>query len=229
MHDSVPCVKIKHTQTSDKTMTEEVFKLKDGRRRIYFTSDWHIGHANVLVYDQRPFKDLDHMHRVLINNYNATVGEEDLCYFLGDMGLGKSDVLPKVIQELNGIKVLILGNHDKGATAMHRYGFDVVLNMAALDIAGHTVTMTHCPLRGVWREDCSKMNGYQPGDNWHKEWKHTSFSIPDFGQYHLHGHTHKGPEERVLDRQWDVGVRANGYRPVSISAIESWIAKREKR
>lgn len=208
-------------------MTE--VKLLDGRRRVYFTSDWHIGHANVLIYDKRPFKDLDHMHRVLINNYNATVGEQDICYFLGDMGLGKGDTLRKVVSELNGTKVCILGNHDKGATAMHRLGFDVVLQMASIEVAGKLLTMTHCPLRGVWREDCSNMKGAAPGDNWHKEWKHGPlFSLEDFGQYHLHGHTHKGPEERILDRQFDVGVRANNYRPVSISVIESWISKREK-
>lgn len=199
-------------------------KLLDGRCRIYFTSDWHIGHANVLVYDQRPFTDLNHMHRVLVNNYNSTVGAEDICFFLGDMGLGKGDVLRKVVSELQGRKVLILGNHDKGATAIRRIGFEVVLNMAALEIAGQIVTMTHCPLRGVWREDTSAMKGAAPGDNWHGEHKQQRFSTEDYGQFHLHGHTHKGPKERILNRQWDVGVRANDYRPVSISAVESWIA-----
>lgn len=200
-------------------------KLLDGRCRVYFTSDWHVGHENVLTFDQRPFKDLDHMHRALINNYNATVRPEDTCYFLGDMGLAKFDTLAEVLKELHGTKVLILGNHDKGATAMKRLGFDLVLHGASINVAGHTVTMTHCPLRGVWREDCSKMGGAAEGDNWHKESKHTDFSIPDWGQFHLHGHTHKTPEERILDRQFDVGVRANGYRPVSTSQIESWIVK----
>lgn len=195
---------------------------------IYFTSDWHIGHANVLVFDQRPFQDLDHMHTVLVNNYNATVGFQDLCYFLGDVGFGKSDLLQSVLQRLNGTKVCILGNHDKGATAMRRMGFDVVMNMCAIEVAGKLVTMTHCPLRGIWREDTSNMKGAAEGDHWHGEARHRLFSIQDFGQFHLHGHTHKSAEERILDRQWDVGVRANGYRPVSIKAIESWIAKSGK-
>jgi calcineurin-like phosphoesterase family protein len=206
-------------------------KLLDGRRRLYFTSDWHIGHANVLVFDKRPFKDLDHMHRVLINNYNATVGPEDLCYFLGDIGLGKGNLVAKVIQELNGTKVCILGNHDKGAAAMRRFGFDVVLNMAAIEVAGQLVTMTHFPLRGVWRENVSAMKNSQPGENWHGETRHEMFSIPDFGQYHLHGHIHAGPandKAPVTHNQFDVGVAANGYRPVSVSVIESWIARREK-
>jgi calcineurin-like phosphoesterase family protein len=209
-------------------MMTDAIKLLDGRRRTFFSSDWHVGHANCLVYDKRPFKDLSHMHRVLINNYNATVGPEDICYFLGDVGFCKTDLLRSVVAELHGTKVLILGNHDKGATAMRRMGFDVVLNAAAIEVAGHLVTMTHCPLRGVWREDTQGMKGATEGDNWHGEHKHQRFSLPDFGQYHLHGHTHKGPEQRILDRQWDVGVRANDYRPVSLPAIESWIAQREK-
>jgi calcineurin-like phosphoesterase family protein len=204
-------------------------KTSEGSRRIYFTSDWHVGHKNVIEFDCRPFKDLDHMHRVLVNNYNATVGEEDLCYFLGDVGLCKSEVLAKVLQELNGTKVLVLGNHDKGATAMHRLGFDVVLNVAAIEVAGELVTMTHCPLRGVWREDVEGMKGSAEGEHWHGETRHLNFSIEAFGQFHLHGHTHKGPDERILDRQMDVGVRANNYRPVSISEIESWITKQKKQ
>jgi calcineurin-like phosphoesterase family protein len=40
------------------------------RKSIFFTSDLHIGHLNSIKFDQRPFRDLDHMHEVLINNYN---------------------------------------------------------------------------------------------------------------------------------------------------------------
>lgn len=195
---------------------------------IFFTSDWHIGHQNVLQFDQRPFRDLNHMHRVLVNNYNSTVGPGDTCYFLGDVGLSKSDVVAQVLSQLQGRKVLILGNHDKGEIAMQRLGFDVVLNSASLVIAGELVTMTHCPLRGVQREDVTGMRGAQEGEGWHGEYRHKHFSLPDFGQFHLHGHCHKPPEERVLDRQWDVGVRANAYRPVARHQIESWIARSKK-
>jgi len=201
----------------------------DGRRSVFLTSDWHVGHANVLVFDKRPFKDLDHMHEVLVNNYNASVKPGDLCYFLGDMGFCKSTVLQDVVARLNGTKVLILGNHDKGATAMHRIGFDVVVNMVSMEVAGRLVTMTHCPLRGVWREDCSTMKGSAAGEHWHGEARHTTFSIPDFGQHNCHGHIHSRPGKegrttKILGRQFDVGVAANNYRPVSLRVIESWVA-----
>jgi calcineurin-like phosphoesterase family protein len=198
---------------------------------IYLTSDFHWGHSNSIIYDKRPFKDVNHMNRVLINNYNSCVHEGDTCYFLGDIGFTKDENFAKMVAELNGTKILILGNHDKGAAAMKRLGFDVVLNMAAITVAGHLLTMTHCPLRGVWREDTSNMKGTKPGDNWHGESKHFNLSLPDMGQYHAHGHCHAGPANNTpvtTHNQWDVGVVGNNYRPVSLSAIESWIAKNNK-
>ena len=199
------------------------------RKGIYFTSDWHIGHTNVLIFDNRPFKDLDHMHEVLVNNYNSTV-KDGVCYFLGDIGLCKSETVKGVISKLSGTKVAILGNHDKGVEAMYKNGFDVVLYGATMQIAGERVTLSHCPLLGLYREKCEDMKGSQTGENWHGESrsKHRIFTTTNEGQFHIHGHIHSpnnGKSQKILGRQFDVGVAANGYRPVSISVIESWIAK----
>lgn len=195
--------------------------------QIYFTSDWHIGHANVLQFSQRPFKDLDHMHEVLTNNYNSVVPPNGLGYFLGDIGFGNGAMVRDIITSLNGKKVLILGNHDRGSSAMARLGFDVVLNSASMIIANEIVTMSHCPLRGVPREDVTGMRGHQEGENWHGEFRHEHFSVPNYGQFHLSGHIHspnRGRSSTILGRQYDVGVDGNNYRPVSISQLESWIA-----
>jgi calcineurin-like phosphoesterase family protein len=197
------------------------------RRPILFTSDWHIGHENVLKFDNRPFKDLDHMAEVLVNNYNASMhNKKGVGYFLGDMGWANSQSLSNVLKRLQGTKVLVLGNHDKAHESMYKTGFDVVLNGATLWIAGQRVTMTHCPLPGIPREDTSNMGRYA-NENWHGEKKNGRFSTIDMGQFHLHGHIHSpngGKSQRVLGRQMDVGVPANDYRPVSLSQVESWIA-----
>lgn len=198
------------------------------RKSIHFTSDWHLGHANSIQFDGRPFKDIDHMHRVLVNNYNAQVPPDGVCYFLGDMGMLNNEKFSKIINELNGTKILILGNHDKGHAAMYNAGFTAVLNAAVLYITGERVTLSHCPLRGVFREECTKMGGYVPGNLWHGEHKNQAFSVENEGQFHLHGHIHSGPANNKLKidgRQFDVGVPANNYRPVSLSEIESWITK----
>jgi calcineurin-like phosphoesterase family protein len=198
------------------------------RKLVFLTSDWHCFHENSLKFDKRPFDNLDHMHRVLINNFNSTVPEDSITYFLGDMGLCTGDKLKGIIDQLHGTKVLIMGNHDKGSSAMYKAGFDVVLNSASLWIAGHEVTMSHCPLMGVWREDTSEMKGAQLGACWHGDHKNHAYSVPDRGQFHCHGHVHSpnsGKSQKILGKQRDVGVVGNNYRPVSISEIESWIAK----
>lgn len=200
------------------------------RKGIFFTSDWHIGHANSIKFDNRPFKDLDHMHTVLVNNYNSTVPEDGVCYFLGDVGLAKSGLINGVISRLYGTKILIVGNHDGGYQAMYNAGFNVVINSASLFIAGEIVTMSHHPLPGIVREDTSGMKGSIEGECYHGEKRDNAklYSVPNVNQFHLHGHIHSpngGKSTKILGRQYDVGVVANQYRPVSISAIESWIAK----
>jgi calcineurin-like phosphoesterase family protein len=207
-------------------------KMSNQRKKLFFWSDLHIGHTNVIKFDERPFKDLDHMHRVLINNYNSTVPDDGICYFLGDAGMGKSDVLSKFMSELNGsTKILILGNHDNNMYSMYDKGFDCVLNACVFYIGDKRISMSHCPLPGIFREDITDMKGSQPGENWHGEFKNQRFTSQDpTVDYHLHGHIHSDGKikPRQTLNQFDVGVRANGYRPVSISTIESWISIREK-
>lgn len=194
---------------------------------IFFSSDWHLWHKNIIRFDDRPYRDLEHMHESLVENYNVHVKDEDTCYFAGDMSFAKANRTLPIIGQLKGKKILILGNHDGSRDTMIRSGFDIVLNGVSLGIAGEIVTITHCPLRGVFREDVSHIPSASSGEHWHGEQKLGRYSLPDFGQYHLHGHTHKPPEERIVGRQMDIGVRANGYRPVPLSAVEGWITRQE--
>lgn len=196
------------------------------KRNIYFTSDWHIGSESVIKYSNRPFVNSEEMHKSLIRRYNSIVGNTDICYFLGDMAFCGTEETKEVMDQLNGTKILILGNHDRKMYSMANSGFDVVMNSGSLYVTGELVTFTHCPLRGVFREDTTGMNGAMAGENWHKEKKHTQFSIENQGQFHLHGHLHapnNGKSEVKVGRQWDIGVDGNNYTPVSMSQIESWI------
>ena len=196
-------------------------------KNIFWTSDWHIAHARSIEFDKRPFKDLNHMHEVLINNYNASVSPDSVCYFLGDVGMGKADEVKKVISRLNGTKVLVLGNHDRNMISMYSQGFDVVLNTAVIYIGESRVSMSHCPLPGIFREDVTGMKNAMPEDNWHGEHKNQRFTSQDLTvDFHLHGHIHSSfhnGKPRSTDRQYDVGVPHNDYRPVSLKQIHQWI------
>lgn len=203
------------------------------RKPVFFTSDFHVGHANSIVFDKRPFDDVNHMHTVLVNNYNSTVPEDGVCYFLGDMGFDKEGILKGVMDRLNGsTKILVLGNHDSNTYSMYEKGFDVVLNSAVIYIGSNRVSLSHCPLPGIFREDIAGMKGSKDGENWHGEFKNQMFTSYDTTvDYHLHGHIHSGPankKEKYTERQYDIGAPANKYRPVSISEIESWISLNKK-
>ena len=195
-------------------------------KQIFFTSDWHMGHANSIKFDNRPFKDLDDMHKSIIRNFNKKVPKDGLTYFLGDILICGTEQGKELLSQLNGTKVLIVGNHDKAYQASYNAGFDVVLNSATLYIQNNKVTISHCPLLETYREDTSEYP--EKGANWHGEYKNQMYSVRDEGQFHLHGHIHSpnnGKSVKILDRQFDVGLPANNYRPVHISEIESWITK----
>jgi len=195
----------------------------------YFTSDWHIGHKAILTFCPRPFSTIEEMAAGLITRYNATVTDSDVCYFLGDMGFGKGSLLKDVISQLKGKKILIIGNHDGSVTSMYTAGFDAVLYGARVKVGGTMVTLTHCPLRGITREDQANMKGTVEGEHWHGESRMKQYSIGwEPNTVHLHGHIHspnRGYSTREQGRQFDVGVDANDYTPVSASTIEKWIAR----
>lgn len=50
----------------------------------YYIADLHLGHANVIGYDNRPFADVSEMDEALIRNWNNTVTAMDTVYVLGD-------------------------------------------------------------------------------------------------------------------------------------------------
>lgn len=90
------------------------------RPRIYLTSDLHLDHANIIKYCNRPFKNVDEMNSVLINNWNNTISPEDTVYFLGDLAFAKNyRRAMHFLRILNGNKIIIRGNHDNYIKGYH--------------------------------------------------------------------------------------------------------------
>ena len=55
--------------------------------KVFFTSDTHFNHTNIIQYCQRPFKSTDEMNEAMIDNWNSVVGEDDTVFHLGDFSL----------------------------------------------------------------------------------------------------------------------------------------------
>lgn len=114
---------------------------------IWFTSDTHFDHANVIKYCNRPFAHKDEMNEAMIENWNSVVKPGDTIYHLGDFSFGKE---PSVIfRRLNGNKIFIMGNHDRQKTSqlpwqsVHTY-FELKLN-------GRFIVMCHYAFR-AWNK-----------------------------------------------------------------------------
>ena len=73
----------------------------------FYISDLHIGHANIISLDKRPFKDIDEMNRAIIGNWNSRVNPEDTAFILGDFIWLKEENWAFYVEQLNGNKVLI--------------------------------------------------------------------------------------------------------------------------
>ncbi|MFA1509976.1 metallophosphoesterase family protein [Priestia aryabhattai] len=94
---------------------------------IYLTSDTHFDHKNIIDYEKRPFEDNLQMTEVLIDKWNSVVKPNDLIFHLGDVFFCKAARMKEIADRLNGRKILIRGNHDKGYSngKFNKLGFDV--------------------------------------------------------------------------------------------------------
>jgi len=82
---------------------------------VFFTSDTHFGHKNLLGMGKgRPFDTIEEHDEALIENWNRVVKPNDLVYHLGDISMANNpDKLREIFKRLNGNVHVILGNHDR--------------------------------------------------------------------------------------------------------------------
>ena len=79
---------------------------------IYFTSDLHLGHAEIVGMSKRPFSSVEEMDEALIENWNSRVHKNDDVYILGDLIYKSARPPEEYLSRLRGKKHLIFGNHD---------------------------------------------------------------------------------------------------------------------
>lgn len=79
----------------------------------FIISDTHFGHRRVLDFEAalRPFKSIEEHDNELVRRWNSVVRPEDTVWHLGDVYFGGRHA-HRILGRLNGIKNLVLGNHD---------------------------------------------------------------------------------------------------------------------
>lgn len=178
---------------------------------IWFTSDHHFGHENIIRFCNRPFQSIEEMDRVLIERWNEVVEPCDTVYHLGDFTLGDRDAARSYFNQLNG-QIYVLANlwhHDKrwlsaSGGIMAGVGLKppmVVLEFPELGDGIHpqVVVLCHYPI-AVWDR------------------KH-------YGAWHLFGHSHGNHDNG--GKSLDVGVDENNFYPFSLAQVAGLLSKKE--
>lgn len=79
---------------------------------IFFTSDEHFDHNNIIRYCNRPFSNTDEMNHAIITNHNEVVSKNDHTVHVGDFTLRNTSFAQSIIKQLNGNHTFLLGSHD---------------------------------------------------------------------------------------------------------------------
>lgn len=167
---------------------------------IYYISDLHFGHRNVIAMDGRPFDTIQAMDEMLIRRWNERVTDEDEVYIVGDFAYHNEYTATWYLRQLKGRKHLIIGNHDhhtiQDTKAMEC--FESVEKMLHILDNGRVVSLCHFPV--------AEWNGKRHGG------------------YHVHGHIHIRRDEVYafmsrFDKALNAGCMINGYRPVTLEEL----------
>lgn len=198
-------------------MNKIIEEFDSSKQGIFFTSDLHFGHRNILKFCSRPWDTVEEMNEGLINNWNSVVKENDIVFNLGDFAFASNSTWKSILERLNGKHYLILGNHD-----VQRYPgdnimklFDRVEQQMIVKIDQRFVYLNHYPYLcygGAWKS-------------------------PNSAVWQLFGHVHSSPISNGKDFnrlvnlfpfQYDVGVDNNNYTPVSWEQIKKIINNQVK-
>lgn len=175
--------------------------------KVFFTSDTHFYHTNIIDFCKRPFKEIEEMNETLIANWNKTVGPNDIIFHLGDFCLGDSEKWNRILDRLNGNIYLILDNHDlRNFRKSYEERFKSVTMQMNIEIENQKICLNHYPFL------C-----YDGSYN---------------GDWQLFGHVHTNKNntsndarrlEILFPTQYDVGVDNNNFTPISFAVLKKVI------
>ena len=192
------------------------FKFEKGDK-IFFVSDNHYGHSNIIGFCKRPFENVEEMDKKLIENWNNKVPKDGIVFHLGDFAWGGFNFWKKIREQLNGDIILIKGNHDiKNLTPQAVGLFKDVTQQLRIEIEGRKIWLNHFPLlcySGTYRD----LQGLE-------------YNL--FGHTHLSNHLSRNNGKdcercfnNLFSTQYDVGVDFNEFAPISWYEVNEKIQK----
>ena len=130
----------------------------------------------------------------MIQEWNVTVGHDNLVYMLGDVAFCNAAQATQIVSRLNGRKILIAGNHDHKNLKHQEFRdcFEDVRDYLEINHDGNKICMFHYPI----------FDHNQAGR----------------GSIMLHGHRH-GKPTGLSGRVMDVGMDATGRVVISLDEV----------
>lgn len=173
---------------------------------IFYISDLHLFHENILSFCNRPYKNLDEMHGDIIRKWNSVVSKNDVVRIAGDVGFpkNKEDIksISNIIRKLNGNKSLIVGNHDHKLLKDEYFikSFSNIDNYMRTVDKGRLMIISHYPME-EW-DGCYK------------------------GSYHGFGHVHdKDSHLKKIENRFNLSFDALGGIPRTLD----WLIELNKK
>lgn len=183
-------------------------EFNSSEQRIFFTSDTHFYHTNIIRFCHRPFESVEEMNETMIERWNEKVGKDDIIFHLGDFAFCGSSQYKKLLDRLNGKIYLALGNHDwRNINEGCWKRFEEVSQQYKIKIDEQRIYLNHFP-----------------------------FLCYDRHSWQLFGHVHSGELSNdgkdiprlsmTFPTQMDVGVDSNNFEPYSWEDIKRIIMGR---
>jgi calcineurin-like phosphoesterase family protein len=175
----------------------------------FVTADTHFGHTKSITFLTptgellRPFNSVEEMDELMVDNWNKVVHKKDTVYHLGDVVIPRSSL--KLLDRLNGRKILIKGNHDRYSLKDYSAYFEDIRG-ANYRQGGSTflggLIMTHIPVHP------DNLCGHYRGN--------------------VHGHLHCHlvmKDGEPDDRYFNACVERNNFTPVELDRVMDYFKK----
>lgn len=150
----------------------------------YYIADQHFYHRSLLSrMDNRGFPDVESMNIHMIERWNSKVKPKDEVVILGDFSYGNAEQTNELLEQLNGKKMLIVGNHDcryLDNKSFDRSKFKWIKNYAELNENKRRIILCHYPIMCY--------NG---------QYRRNGNGMPK--TYMLHGHVHNTLDQKYID------------------------------
>jgi calcineurin-like phosphoesterase family protein/2'-5' RNA ligase len=174
--------------------------LSASNKSVYFIADTHFDHKNIIRYCHRPFSSVAEMNRAMKNNWNNTVGDNGIVYFLGDWSFGRGSRPPAYWKgRMKGNIVSIRGSHDRRQSGIRFQDFE------ELHATGYNFLLIHNP---------NPNDGHNTQEQKEK--------LENWYGWIVHGHVHdKAPFIDGVKKRINVSVEVINYKPVSLEYLLS--------